>query len=109
MAILFAMQYVGSKGNGLAAICIGNGSIVGFDGTDGRYRGSYIEDAGRIRGRVKMSYPGEWPLVTGAVLQPGDVVELAFDWSLEFADGAPQQLFVNGQPVTIIARKIGEI
>lgn len=109
MSILFAVRYVGSKGNGLAAICVGNGTIIGFDGSDGRYHGSYIEAGGRFRGRLKMTFPGEWPLVTGTPFRPGDVVEVAFDWPREFTEGQPQQLFVAGNPVTITAARIGEV
>jgi hypothetical protein len=109
MAILFSVQYIGLKGNGLAAICMGNGTIVGFDGADGRYSGSYIESGGRIRGLVRLTHREEWPLVTGATFKPGDVIELAFDWPVEFAEGQPQQVFLGGQPVKVIAKKIGEI
>lgn len=109
MSILFSVQYVGDEGTGLAAICLGNGKLIGFDGADGRYSGSYIEDGGRIRGKVHLTNSEEWPLVTGNRLKPGDVLEVAFDWPREVLDGEPQPAFLNGQQVTVKFKKIGEI
>lgn len=109
MSILFSVQYVGEQGMGVVAVCVGNGKLIGFDGGDGRYRGTYIEDGGRIRGTVQLTYREEWPLVTGNNLLPGDVLEVAFDWPREAFEGQPQTAYLHGQPVKVTATKIGEI
>jgi hypothetical protein len=109
MSILFSVRYVGQTGLGVAAMCLGGGTIVGFDGADGRYRGRYTEDANGIRGTITLTLPGPWPLVTGGQAVANVPLEMAFDWPPGFADGQPQQIYLGGEPVTVTLQKIGEI
>lgn len=109
MSILFSVQYVGDHGAGVAAICVSNGKLIGFDGSGGRYRGTYIEEGGRVRGKVQLTNADEWPLVTGNRFAPGDVLEMAFDWPREAFDGEPQSAYLQGQSVKVTATRIGEI
>ncbi len=109
MSILFSVRYVGEQGMGAAAICVSKGKLIGFDGGDGRYTGSYVEEGGRIRGKIQLTYQQEWPLVTANRLTPGDVLEVAFDWPREALEGEPQSAYIHGQPVKVTVTKIGEI
>jgi hypothetical protein len=82
---------------GLAAICLGNGSIVGVDENNGRYNGTYTEQAGRIRLNITMS-------PSGAASVP-----LTADWPSSFARGEPQQIMIDGKAVSLTCEKIGDI
>lgn len=110
VSVLFRVRYMGAEGMGVAAICIGGGKIVGFDGADGRYQGRYIEQDGRIRGTAKLMLPPGWPLVTGGTSDSGMPAELTFDWpAAAIESGEPLELFVNGLPVQATVTKIGQI
>lgn len=109
MSILYSVSYAGADGFGMAALLIGNGHVVGFDGSDGRYRGTYVEEDGRLRGNVVLTSHDEWPLVTGGTIAAGEQIEMAFDWPSNFDNGEPQQLLLKGLPITVTLRKIGEI
>ena len=63
MATLYAIR----SDMGLAAFCLGNGTIVGVDESNGRYNGTYTEQAGRIRLNLTISPNG-----AAAVPSPSD-------------------------------------
>ncbi len=109
MAILYAVRYVGDEGIGVAAVCAGKGSLVGFDGSDGHYRGTYAEQNGRFFGKIVLTSDEHWPLVTGGTIGAGESIEMAFDLPKDFANGEPQEIYLNGQPVKLTIKKIGEI
>lgn len=110
MSVLFRVRYVGSEGAGVAAISIGSGKIIGFDGAEGLYQGKYIEENGRVRGSASYTLPPQWPLVTGGTSDEGGPFELTFDWPAScISDGEPHQLFINGQPLKATLTRIGEI
>lgn len=109
MSALFAMRYVGQSGLGAGAVVIGNGKIVGIDGANGRYHGSYTEQNGRMRGTVNLSIPGGGILVTGQQLPDGQQIQFAADWPVNLADGKPRQLTVAGRTVAVTFEKIGDI
>jgi hypothetical protein len=93
MATLYAVR----SDMGLAAFCMGNGIIVGVDEKNGRYNGTYTEKAGRIRLNVTMSPSG------------AAEVPLTADWPSSFASGAPQQVMIDGKPVSVTFEKVGDV
>jgi len=109
MSVLYALRYSGSTGMGVAAICVGGGRIVGFDGADGRYLGNYTTANGRLRGSLTLTMAGTWPLVTGDTAHEGQALSLEIDVPVDFGNGQPQVVSLNGKPVSITAEKIGEI
>ena len=109
MSVLYALRYAGKTGIGVAAICIGGGTIVGFDGADGRYRGTYRVVNGRLQGEMTLTMAGVWPMVTGERSAAGQKLDITLDLPAEFGDGSPQQVSVGGHPVTITAQKVGEV
>jgi hypothetical protein len=109
MSAFYAMRYVGQTGLGMAAIYIGHGIVLGFDGADGRYEGTYREVDDHFLAKVGLTFNQPWPLITGEVAKPGVAMVVEIDWPLDFADGAPRQVFLAGLPVTVIMQKVGDI
>ncbi len=110
MSTLYAMRYLGQSGIGLGAIYIGRNVILGVDVTNGRYKGTYTEEGGRLKGTATLSAPaGGAVLVTGAQLPAGQAIPLKVDWPVNFADGSAQTIMVQGQPVQVTFEKIGDI
>ena len=110
MSALYAMRYLGHSGDGMGAIYIGRGTIVGVDAANGRYSGTYTEEGGRFKGTIKLSAPaGDVALVTGAQLPKGQAISMQADWPINFADGSAQTIIVNGLPVQVTFEKIGDI
>ena len=109
MSALYAMRYVGRADAGAGAIYIGRGTIVGVDVGGGRYRGTYAESSGRIKGTATLSLPNGGSLVTGKTAPPGTEIPLTIDWPLDFFSGKPQSIDVAGQPVQVSFEKIGDI
>lgn len=108
-AALYLMTFSGKADFGGGAIFIGNGKILGVDVGNLRYKGSYTEQAGRIKIAVTMSAPTGGQLVTGAQLPAGSQLQLSGDWPVDFDNGQPQQVMVSGQPVQVIFEKIDNI
>lgn len=109
MSALYAMRYIGQTSGGAGAIYIGKGVIVGIDIGNLRYKGTYVEDGGRIRGTATLSAPQGGTLVTGASMPAGSSIQLSVDWPSNFGNGQPQQVMVAGQPVQVMFDKIGDV
>jgi hypothetical protein len=109
MSTLYSLRYAGKTGLGVAAMSIGGGLIVGFDGAEGRYHGSYDEKDGRIRGTVTLTMAGAWPMVTGESAVQGQKLEITLDLPADFGNGEPHEIMLSGHPVTITAKKIGDV
>lgn len=109
MNSLFAMRYVGAAGLGAGAVVVGNGKIIGIDGANGRYHGSYTEQNGRMRGTVNLSIPGGGFLVTGHQLRDGQQIQLQADWASNLGDGQPRQVSIGGLNVAVTFEKIGDV
>lgn len=108
MSAFYIMRYQGGTGGGFGAIYIGRGIVVGADVGNGRYKGSYTEAAGRIRGNITLSLPSGGHLVTGQQVPPGTSIPITFDWPENFAAGA-QQVSVQGRPVGVTFEKVGDV
>jgi hypothetical protein len=108
MGGLFIMRYVGRDGPGQGVIYVGSGMILGVDTENGRYHGTYAEQAGRLKGTVTLAATVSMPLVTGLVLNAGQKLSLSLDWPSNFW-GTPQHLTVAGSQVTVAFEKIGDI
>ncbi len=107
MSALYKMQYVGTMGDAFGVIYIGKGVVAGMDIGGGQYRGSYVEEEGRLQGAVNLS--GAGALVTGLVLQPGQAVTIPVDLPVEFADGTAHDFSVGGSVVRATFEKIADI
>jgi hypothetical protein len=109
MSALYAMNYVGRTGTGGGAVYVGNGKIVGIDVGNLRYNGTYTEQNGRLKGTVALTAPTGGTLVTGAALPAGSRLGLTLDWPVNFADGKPQAVTIEGNQVHVTFEKIGDI
>jgi len=110
MSALYVMRYVGGTGStGVGAIYIGNGTIVGVDVQNGRYHGTYTEQDGRVRATLMLSKTEGGPLVTGLQVTPGTKISLTADWPVDFGNGQPQQIMVQGRPVQVTFEKVGDL
>lgn len=107
MSALYQMQFLGQSGAGAGAIYVGRGKVVGIDATGARYNGSYVDQAGRLKGTVTLT-SASGMLVTGQSISPGTQVPITLDLPANFA-GHPQQIMVAGRPVTVSFDKIGDI
>jgi hypothetical protein len=109
MGAFYVMTYHGRAGAGVGAIYIGGGKIVGADAGGGRYRGSYVEQNGRLALQAIMSFPRGGALVTGQQMPANTQLALKADWPADFGDGSPQTLFVEGQPVAVAFEKVDDV
>jgi hypothetical protein len=113
MSAFYAMEYHGvasADGNmGAGSLYIGKGIITGIDIAGGVYDGTYAESNGRILGNATLTFAAGGTLVTGETVPPGSVIPLAVNWPSNFANGQPQTVNVNGQPVQVIFHKIKDI
>lgn len=110
MSALYAMIYAGSPASGgLGTIYIGKGIILGMDAGNGRYRGTYREEGGRMKVNVTITFPTGGTLVTGAIVGRGGALEATADWPLDFANGKPNPILIQGKPVKAVFEKIGDI
>jgi hypothetical protein len=103
------MRYVGQADTGAGVLFIGKGVIVGADIGNMRYKGTYVESGGRIKGTVVMSAPQGGMLVTGAAMPAGSTIQVTADWPPDFANGQAQQIIVAGRPVQVTFDKIGDV
>lgn len=110
MSALYIMRYLGQTGIGFGSVYVGNGVILGVDVANGRYKGTYTEEGGRVKVTAQLSAPpGGCMLVTGAQLQPGQSVPLTADWPANFADGQAKAISVLGGEVQVTFEKVGDI
>ncbi len=109
MAALYGVSYAGQTGAGVGAMYVGNGVIAGFDIYGGRYKGSYTEDGGRLKGAVTLTIPGGGQLVTGQTVPAGTSIQISADWPIDLGNGQPLSLNVGGRPVQVIFNKMVDI
>jgi hypothetical protein len=108
MSALFAVHFVG-KTLATGGLYIGNGQILGVDGDNGRYKGTYTEQGGQVNAKLTVTYPEGATLVTGDQVAPGTSVPISGSWPLAFAGGEAQTVMINGKPMSISFEKIGDI
>jgi hypothetical protein len=106
---LYAMTFAGKADFGGGAVYIGNGKVSGIDVGNLRYRGTYIEQDGRLRLEVIVTAPTGATLVTGDQVPPGTKLQLTADWPADFKDGQHLEIIVAGKPVTVSFEKIDTI
>jgi hypothetical protein len=109
MSSLYVMRYVGQTGLGFGVVGFGGGKILGIDVANARYQGSYSDAGGRLKGTVSLTAKQAATLVTGATLQPGQSVQMSFDWPADLGNGQPQAIMVAGRQVQVTFEKIGEL
>ena len=109
MSALYRMNYTGSHGGGFAVVYIGRGLILGMDQAKGHLRGTYVEEAGRLKGSITGTATEDNRLASGQSMQAGESTEIKIDWSADFADGSPQPSWVMGDLVEVTFEKIGDI
>jgi hypothetical protein len=78
MSALYQMRYQGVAGFGGGVVYIGRGKVLGMDVTEARYDGSYVDQAGRVRGTVTLTSAGG-ALVTGQPIPAGTQVQIVMD------------------------------
>lgn len=103
------MRYSGAAGTGEGVLYIGNNAILGVDVGNVRYAGTYTEESGLLRMKIKMTASQGFLLVTGQMLQAGQSIQLNANFPVDFADGSPQQLLVGSQTVAVTFEKIGDL
>lgn len=110
MSALYVMRYLGQSGVGFGSLYIGRGVVVGADAGNGRYKGTYTEAGGQLKGTVMLSASaGGAILVTGQQLPPGQSIPIQIDLPADFASGAAQTVNVAGAPVQVTFEKIGDV
>jgi hypothetical protein len=109
MSALYAMSFVGLGGTGGGAVYVGKGKIVGIDVGNLRYSGTYTEQNGRLKGTVDLYAPTGGTLVTDARVPAGSRWNIALDWPVNFSDGRPQALTVQGRSVHVVFEKIDDV
>ena len=109
---LYTLNYSGQTSGGGGVVYIGNGKIVGIDASNFRYHGSYVEQGGRLNGTLGLTAPTAGELVTdkqNIQLSAGTRIELALDWALDFSNGKPQLITIEGRPVHVLLEKVGDV
>ena len=112
MSALYTMRYAGQTdlSAGAGVLYIGRNVVVGVDVGDNRYKGSYTEEAGRMRVELTLSVVADnSQLVTGVTLNKGQTLPISADFPLDFANGTAHQIRVAGNSVSIVFEKIGDI
>ena len=106
---LYVMRFLGQANFGAGVLYVGHGIIAGADANDVLYDGTYEEADGLFKGRAVMSMPSGADLVTGMAVPPGQSIAISADWPLDFANGEPQQITVEGGLVTVTLHKIRDL
>jgi hypothetical protein len=109
MSALYRLNYTGSHSEGFAVVYIGRGLILGMDEGKGHLRGTYVEEAGRLKGAITGTATEANRLASGQFMQAGESTEITIDWSSDFATGSPQPSYVMGDLVEVTFEKIGDI
>ena len=111
MKALYVMKYQGQEGIGAGVLYVGGGHVLGVDIGECRYRGTYVEESGRLKGKGTISSPPSrvGTLVTGKTLHPGETLPLEVDWPENLDDGERKGVSVDGNQVFVVFEKIGDI
>ena len=105
---LYAMYFTGVAGSGLGMVAFLDGVVAGADATGGIIDGTYkVDDAGKLVGSVKMSFPAGATLVTGGPVA-ADPFSIAFPLVLspDLGDGSPILVKLPTGPVNVIFKKL---
>ena len=110
MRALYQIAYRGGTypGEGVGALYIGAGQVLGIDVTGARFRGSYVERDGHLIGQFIMTSAGG-TLVTGAPFPLGEEVVVSFDLQPGFDSGDIVVIRVGDRSVQVVFDKIGDI
>jgi hypothetical protein len=84
--------------------------VIGSDGGGIRYKGTYTEKARRLEFQMTMSAAeGATDLVSGKTLSGGATLSISANLPLDFDNGRPHNVSVDGAPVDVEFEKIGNI
>lgn len=94
--------------DGQAIVFMGHGAVLGVDITNIYYKGIYKQVAGdRIRLEINMTATETAvQLVTGQPVFAGQKLQLTADWPLDFSQGNPQEILIDGHPVKVACKKV---
>ena len=106
---LYVMRFLGQADFGTGVLYIGHGIVSGADANDVIFEGTYEEADGEFKARAMMSMPSGAELVTGRTVEPGESIPVSADWPLDFANGEPQQVTIEGRMVTVTLHKIRDL
>lgn len=109
MSALYIMRLSGQSGMKAGALYVGKNIVVGVDVGGIKYDGTYQVADGRIIAKAKMFVPAGVQLVTGQLVQQATQIDITADWPVDFANGQPQQIAVQGQSVAVTFEKIRDI
>lgn len=109
MSALYTMRYQGEAGLNGGAVYMGHGVVAGVRANGGRFDGTYTQSGGRIFIRFSLIVPAGEALVTGEVTREETMFQLGADWPLDFADGRPQTVFLEGRPIEVVFEKVRDL
>lgn len=109
MSAMYQANFSGQGGSGSAALFVGRNVISGIDETGAVYDGSYIDAGDRIFGTVTMTVTQGTALVTGQVATQDGQIQMDINWPKDFSIGRAQEVFVAGQPVAVVFRKLRDV
>ena len=109
MSALYTMRYHGQAGLNGGAFYMGHGVVAGVRTNGGRFDGTYTQSGGRVFIRFSLMIgPGE-QLVTGGVTNEETIFQLGADWPMDFANGKPQVVFLEGRPIEVVFEKVRDL
>ncbi|MFJ7441686.1 hypothetical protein ACIQW5_29345 [Methylorubrum thiocyanatum] len=108
MTGFYRVDYQGVSGIGAGGMALANGKVAGIDIGGGIYRGTYVIEAGRIRGTAILSFENGGRLVTGAQVPPGTEIPIPFDLE-DSGNTHVISVSVAGRAVNVRLAKIAEL
>ena len=108
MNAMYIMDYGNRANLSAGAICFVDGTILGTDLDRSRYKGAYHLENGFVIGKGTITATTRINLVTGGVLEPGQSLDLSFDWPKGFPDDSMLNVVVGQRTVNVNLTKIGD-
>ncbi len=112
MSALYIMRFENPPipvANGVGVLYIGQGVVLGVDGGNVRYSGTYTQREESLYLNGTMTAHDPVPLVTGNCLNAGDSIPVTAHLPIDFGGDTSYQLCVGGHDVYVKFEKIGGI
>jgi hypothetical protein len=110
MSALYRFTFMSNRSDDVALLYVGSGVISGVDAAGGRYQGHYVEEGGRLRGKVRYTMAMAQNLEPGQIPPAGSSYTLRLDFPIHFDDGKVQQMLDPGNlPVLVTVTKLKDM